>query len=195
MDPRVIRIIRIVLILLVLFLFIWLIIWLFRPSKPSNEPAQPTTPEATAQQEQLQNVRYVQDGEITGPEQHYSIVITVNATSRRIDIYNGYNVGPMRSESYINNQASYDAYYSALKNVGFFSTRDNTDNVDRTSYCPLGIRYSYIAGNDLTDPVLNSWSASCNRRAGTFAGNAGNVKTLFKNQIPDYATLTKGINL
>lgn len=192
-QTTVIRIIRIVLIILVLGLLIWFIIWLFSP-KQSTSP-QDTPTDTSAQQEQYDTVRYVQDGEITAPETHYSIVITVSATSRRIEVYQGYNAAPLRSESYTNSSASYDAYYAALKNVGFFAVREDPNNTDRTSYCPLGIRYSYIAGNDISNPSLNSWSASCSARAGTFAGSKGDVKTLFKNQIPDYSTITKGIAL
>ncbi len=192
-QSTIIRIIRIVLIVIVLGLFIWFVMWLFSP-KQSDEPQEPT-PDATAQQEQLETVKYVQDGEITGPEEHYSVVIIVNATSRRIEIYQGYNTAPLRSESYTNSPASYDAFYAAIKNVGFFAVREDPNNTDRTSFCPLGIRYSYVAGNDITNPSLNSWSASCSAKAGTFAGNKGDVKTLFTNQIPEYSTFIKGVTL
>jgi hypothetical protein len=192
-QTTIIRIIRIVLIVIVLGLFIWFVIWLFSP-KQSSAPEEPAA-ETTTQQEQFDNVRFVQDGEITAPEQHYTIAITINATSRRIDIYQGYNTASIRSESYTNSSASYDALYAALNNVGFFSTRDDPNNLDRTSYCPLGIRYSYQAGSDIANPSLNSWSASCSAKAGTFAGNKSDVKTLFKNQIPDYSTFTKDITL
>ena len=192
-QSTIIRIIRIVLIIVVLGLFIWFIIWLFSP-KQASEP-QEATPDTAAQQEQLETVKYVQDGEITAPEEHYSIVVTVNATSRRIEVYQGYSTAPLRSESYTNTPASYDAFYAAIKNVGFFAVRDDPNNTDRTSFCPLGIRYSYLAGNDITNPSLNTWSASCSPRAGTFAGSKADVKTLFTNQIPEYSTFIKGITL
>lgn len=193
MEQTVIRIIRIVLVILALVLFIWFIIWLFSP-KGVDTP-EPTAPEAPAQQEVFGTVRYVQDGEITAPEEHYSIAITVTNNSRVITVYNGYNMGAIRTKNYANNQASYDAFYAALKNEGYFNSRDNVNNLDRTSYCPLGIRYSYQAGNDISQPTQNTWSASCSAKAGTFAGNKANVKTLFKNQIPDYTEVTKGITL
>lgn len=193
MEPTIIRIIRIALVLLALVLFIWFIVWLFSPKNTNDEATQPV--DTPAQQEQLAAVRYVQDGEITAPEKHYSIAITITATSRHIDVYNGYDVGPTRSESYPNNQASYDAYYAALVNVGFFSTKENLTGADRNSYCPLGIRYSYQAGNDIAYPTVDSWSASCSAKAGTFAGSKTDVKTLFKKQIPDYTEITKGVTL
>ncbi len=192
-QSTIIRIIRIMLIIIVLGLLIWFIIWLFSP-RQSSQP-QDTASDTSTQQEQYDVVRYVQDGEITGPEEHYTIVITVSSASRRIDIYQGYNTSPLRSESFANSEASYGAYYAALKNVGFFTVRDDPSNTDRTSYCPLGIRYSYLAGNDISNPSLNSWSASCSAKAGTFAGSKADVKTLFKNQIPEYSTFIKGITL
>ena len=189
----IIRIIRIVLVILAVVLLIWFVIWLFSPKGTETPETQPA--DTSAQQEVYAAVRYVQDGEITAPPNHYSIAITVTAASARIDVYNGYDVGPVKSESYVNNQASYDAFYNALINEGFFATRDDPTGADRNSYCPLGIRYSYQAGNDIANPSLNSWSASCSIRAGTFDGNKTNVKTLFKNQIPDYSTITKGVTL
>jgi hypothetical protein len=193
MEQTVIRIIRILLVLLALALFIWFIVWLFSPK--GVDTTEPVVTEAPAQQEVFGTVRYVQDGEITAPEEHYSIVITVTNNSRVITVYNGYNMGAIRTKSYANNQASYDAFYAALKNEGYFNSRDNLNNLDRTSYCPLGIRYSYQAGNDIAAPTQDTWSASCSAKAGTFAGNKANVKTLFKNQIPDYSDVTKGITL
>jgi hypothetical protein len=193
MEPQVIRIIRIILVLLALALLIWFIIWLFSPK--GSDTADTPVVEAPAQQEVFTTVRYVQDGEITAPEEHYSITISVTNNSRTINVYNGYNTGPIRTKSYANSQASYDAFYGALKNEGYFTSRDNINNLDRTSYCPLGIRYSYQAGNDIAAPNQDTWSASCTAKAGTFAGNKANVKTLFKNQIPDYSEVTKGITL
>jgi hypothetical protein len=193
MEQAVIRIIRILLVLLALALFIWFIVWVFSPK--GVDTTEPVVTEAPAQQEVFGTVRYVQDGEITAPEEHYSIVIAVTNNSRVITVYNGYNMGAIRTKSYANNQASYDAFYAALKNEGYFNSRDNLNNLDRTSYCPLGIRYSYQAGNDIAAPTQDTWSASCSAKAGTFAGNKANVKTLFKNQIPDYSDVTKGITL
>lgn len=193
-QSTIIRIIRIALILLVLGLFIWFIMWLFSP-KESEEPAPEQPVDTSAQVEQFATVRYVQDGQITAPEQHYSIIVTVNAFSRRLEVVQGYNASVIRSQNYENTTASYDAFYAAIKNVGFFVEREDTSGSDRTSVCPLGVRYSYLAGSDISNPTLNTWGASCGAKIGTFGGNAGQVKTLFKDQIPDYSTLTKDISL
>lgn len=193
-QATIIRIIRIVLIILVLGLFIWFIMWLFSPKESSETPTEQPT-DTTSQVEQYDTVRYIQDGQITAQEQHYSVQITIDAVSRKVEVLQGYNGSVIRSQSYANTSAAYDAFYAAIKNVGFFNKRDNVSGADRTSACPFGQRFSYQAGTPISSLSLNTWSASCNAKIGTFAGNASGVKTLFKEQIPDYATLTKGISL
>jgi hypothetical protein len=184
-----VRIVRIVLIVLAVLLLISIVIWIFRPKTPdpidtvSNEPVQYSA------------VRYVQEGEITAPENHNTIVITVTATSRRIEVYRGYDVGPKRSDTFPNNQASYDQFYAGLTSSGFFFEREDKNNLDRMGYCPLGIRYDYLAGNDIAIPDYDTWGASCNSKAGTFAGKSGTVKSLFTKQIPEYSKFVQGVNL
>jgi hypothetical protein len=194
MESTVIRIIRIVLILVVLGLLIWFIIWLFSP-KGSDTPTAEEETSQTIPAEIYTNVQYVQAGEITAPEEHFSISITVSASSRTIQVYQGYEGVVVNSQTYTNDQSSYDAFYAALQQIGYFSERTPAQEVDRNSYCPLGIRYSYIAGNDLNNPNQNTWNSTCSSRNGTFGGNGGQARTLFKNQIPDYTTITKGVQL
>lgn len=193
MESTVIRIIRIVLVVLAVVGIIWLVVWLFGPKDNNDEPA--TTTPTTSTTEQASVVRYVQDGEIVAPENHYRVEITISPLSRKVDVYKGYDTGPEKSQSYNNNQASYDAFYAGLVSSGFFSQKENKNNYDRKGYCPLGIRYDYQAGEDIAAPSYNTWSASCSGRAGTFAGNKSQVQTLFKDQIPDYSTVVKGVNL
>ena len=184
-----VRIVRIILVILAVILFISLIIWIFRPNTPDPTEDLNTGPV------QFSTVRYVQEGEITAPENHYSIVITVSSTSRRIEVYRGYDVGPKRSDTFTNNQASYDALYAGLTTSGFFNEREDSNNLDRQGYCPLGIRYDYEAGDDIAIPTYSTWGASCSSRAGTFAGKASTVKRLFTNQIPEYREFIKGVRL
>lgn len=192
-DSPGVKIIKIILIFLAIAFFILLIIWLFRPSNPDSVTEETATEEVVP--EQYSTVRYVQEGEITAPEEHSTIVITISGNSRRIEVFRGYNTGPKRSESLANNNASYDAFYAAIKASGFFNERNANEAYGRDGYCPLGIRYDYQAGTDINMPSYDTWSASCSSKAGTFAGSKGTVKTLFKNQIPEYSTITKGVKL
>lgn len=185
-----VKIIRIILIILAIILFVSFIIWIFRPRTP--DAVEETVPTAPVQ---YSAVRFVQEGKIVAPENHNSIVITITSTSRRIEVYRGYDVGPKRSESFPNNQASYDSFYSALKSSGYFESRDNRNNLDRNGYCPLGTRFDYQAGNDIAIPTQNTWGASCSAQAGTFAGRAGTVRSLFTRQIPEYNKFIQGVTL
>lgn len=188
-DAPGVRIVRIILIVLAVILLISLIIWIFRPRTP--DPVD----EIVSAPQQYSAVRYVQEGEITAPEEHNTIVITVTSTSRRIEVYRGYDVGPKRSDTFPNNQASYDKFYAGLKSSGFFESRENTNDLDREGFCPLGKRFDYQAGTDIAIPEYDVWGASCSARAGTFAGKASTVKRLFTNQIPEYSTFIKGVRL
>lgn len=186
-----VRIVRIILIVVFIILLVSFVIWLFRPKNVTPPP----TVEAPKESVKYSAVRYVQEGEITAPENHNTIVITVTNSSRRIEVYRGYDTGPKRSESYPNNQESYDKFYSALVSSGYFSERENKNDLDREGYCPLGIRYDYVAGNDIAYPDYETWGASCSSKAGTYAGKSSTVRTLFKNQIPEYRDITKGVSL
>ena len=192
-DSPGVKIIKIVLIFLAIAFFILLIIWIFRPGSPDSVTEETATEEVVP--DQYGTVRYVQEGEITAPEEHNTIVITISNNSRRIEVFRGYNTGPKRSESFANSDASYDAFYAAIKASGFFNEREASGNYSRDGYCPLGVRYDYQAGTDINMPNYNTWSASCSSKAGSFAGSKGTVKTLFKKQIPEYSNITKGVKL
>jgi hypothetical protein len=182
-----------VLLILVLVGIVWFVIWLFTPN--SNTDPEPTADTTQQEPTVYANVQFVQDGEITAPENHYSIIITVNNASRTISIYNAYKPVAIKTQSYPNSQVSYDSFYAALNSSGFFATRENKAGYDRAGYCPLGIRYDYKAGKDISFPDFSSWSASCNARAGTFAGDKSQVKKLFTNQIPNYTEYIDGVSL
>lgn len=192
-ESLIIRIVRIVLLILVLVGIVWFVIWLFTPNRNTNtEPHAETTQQ---QPDSYANVQFVQDGEITAPENHYSVIITINNSSRNISIYNAYKPLAIKTQSYANSQVSYDVFYAALESSGFFATRENKQGYDRAGYCPLGIRYDYKAGKDISFPDFSSWSASCSAKAGTFAGDKSQVKELFINQIPDYNKFIDGVSL
>ena len=193
-ESLIIRIIRIVLLLVILAGIVWFVIWIFSPKRPSTSNETPPSSEVV-EQPNYTNVQYVQEGEVTAPEDHYSIVITINNTSRTIAIYNAYQPVAITTQSFANSQVSYDSLYAALVSSGFFAKKDNKDNYDRAGYCPLGIKYDYKAGNDINFPDFSSWSASCSIKAGTFNGNKSDVKKLFTNQIPDYKTITEDVTL
>jgi len=198
MEYRTIRTIRIILVIVFIFLAILLIVWLFRPKpkEDQNSSQQQTQQEEQAQQEQqLNTVRYIQRGNITAPEEHYRIEVTISASARRVDVFKGYDKPAERSEVLTNTQASYDQFYAGLKTTGFFNTREPDVIVDAEGACPLGIQYWFVGGKDIAVPSLKSWTVSCSSKQGTFAGNRSTVHTMFTNQIPTYSKFVQGVSL
>jgi hypothetical protein len=189
MDYRTIRYIRIGLAFLLVVFVIWFIIWIFRPRGEETPP--PSSPEAS----QLETVRYVQRGRIVASENHQRIVITISESSRRIDIYRGYNSGPEKSEVFPNTKAAYDAFYAGIQKTGFFNTREQVNEQSFQSSCPLGVQYQFLAGDDIVEPDLDSWTTSCSSKNGNFAGNRSQNHTMFTKQIPEYSTVIKGVKL
>ncbi len=198
MEYRTIRTIRIILVIVFIFLAILPIVWLFRPKpkEDQNSSQQQTQQEEQAQQEQqLNTVRYIQRGNITAPEEHYRIEVTISASARRVDVFKGYDKPAERSEVLTNTQASYDQFYAGLKTTGFFNTREPDVIVDAEGACPLGIQYWFVGGKDIAVPSLKSWTVSCSSKQGTFAGNRSTVHTMFTNQIPTYSKFVQGVSL
>ena len=199
MEYRTIRTIRIILVIVFIFLVILLIVWLFRPKpnedQSSSQQQQVQQEEQAQAQQQLSTVRYIQRGNITAPEEHYRIEVTISASSRRVDIFKGYDKPAESSEVLTNTQASYDQFYAGLKTTGFFNTREPDQVVDAEGACPLGIQYWFVGGQDIAVPSLKSWSVSCSSKQGTFAGNRSTVHTMFTNQIPTYNTFVSKVSL
>ena len=196
MDSGLLRILRWVLVAFGIMLFLAIIVLLFtRPSQnkngSGNTEQKPTT---TAEYSTTGSMRFIQTGNVTAPENHYVVAITISNSSRMIEIYNGYGTPPTSSQSFPNNQASYDAFLGALQGNGFMNTREAKEGVTFDTYCTLGIRYQYqiLTG---TETPLNTWNASCNTKSGTFAGSTGQVQQLFRNQIPNYNTIVSGVRL
>lgn len=199
MEYRTIRTIRIILVIVFIFLVILLIVWLFRPKPKDNQNSsqqqQVQQEEQTQAQQQLSTVRYIQRGNITAPEEHYRIEITISASARRVDIFRGYDKPAERSEVLTNTQASYDQFYAGLKTTGFFNTRKPDIVTEAEGACPLGIQYWFVGGKDIAVPSLKSWSVSCSSKQGTFAGSISAVQTMFTNQIPDYNKFVQDVRL
>ncbi len=138
--------------------------------------------------------RFTTDGPINAKEKHRMIQITVTRSERKIDIFKGYNFEIERSQRFDNDESAYNDFIHALQNAGYANENTKAARKDETGVCPLGNRYTYEL-LDNNEEVLKLWSSSCFAREGTFAGNAGLVRTLFQAQIPDYTKLTQGVQL
>ncbi|MCU0667443.1 MAG: hypothetical protein MUF85_02395 [Patescibacteria group bacterium] len=122
-------------------------------------------------------------------------MITISQSARRIDIYRGYVSSPEKTEVLSNTEASYTAFYNGIKKTGFFNVRELPAGSTFESSCPLGIQYQFLAGDDIVEPKLDSWTTSCGAKNGNFAGNRGQTHTMFTRQIPDYSKIISGVRL
>jgi hypothetical protein len=168
-------------------LIIFVIILLFRGGGPVKEPLfLPDYAGTTA------IARYVIDTEISSPQTHRSVEITVGNQTSTLSVLKGYDGDIERTKSYDMTDTAYDVFLHALQVSGFTQGNDNPEFRDERGQCPLGNRYIYEMVND-DERLMRFWSTSCN--TGTFKGEADAVRELFEKQIPDFDDLTDGLNL
>ena len=133
------------------------------------------------------------EGPVVGHEVHSAIRIIVARDERRVEIINGYNNLIVKSKIYDNNQTAFDVFLHALE-YDSYTAEVKPKIIDDTGVCATGTKYIYElknTGNKDTDKRL--WSVSC----GAGIGNAGNkgqlVRALFQKQIPDFGTVSQGL--
>lgn len=138
------------------------------------------------------SVEYSASGAINALENHRTIQIIISPTTRTINVYKGYNGEVLKTQTYPNTQNAYSDFMTALGRAGFARERRTDLNQDPQSICPTGSRsfYKLFEGSE---EAVNLWTASCT--AGTYGGNISLTNTLFQTQIPDYSTITSGINI
>jgi hypothetical protein len=137
--------------------------------------------------------RMIISGDIRSRLEHNEVVVTVGHDSVVAQVIEGYEGDVIRSRRYSNTEAAYRSFLAGLK-AGQFVNLQTTLNENYLGSCPLGQRY-YFEMYDSTETVFESWATSCSKRDGTFDGELSTVRTLFRNQVPDYQDLTKGLNL
>lgn len=131
-------------------------------------------------------------GRMVGDEQRREIRVTVTPNERRLEILSGYNESVMSLQSYPNTQEAYSNFLSALGNNGFNKKRETTIT-DPRGLCPTGQRYVYDLSQD-GNHISNLWNSSCNDGS-NFAGRGQTIRTLFKQQIPDYDKQISSVKL
>lgn len=132
-------------------------------------------------------------GEVKGDEERQGIRITVSDQERVLEILRGYNETIENRHRFENNDNAFTNFLSALDIAGFSIERPTVIK-DDSGVCPLGKRYDYKL-QDGTNEVFRLWDTSCGGKIGSFAGNGNLVRRLFANQIPDYKTLTRPVEL
>jgi hypothetical protein len=182
---------------LVILLFIGAKLIFSTPKKSTNR-----TSVTTSSNKQLSDyadtnaeVAVTVEGPIVGNELHHAIRITISGSKRNVDIIEGYSGVSVQHNSFDNNTDAYRAFLHAIDLDGFLKSQKPQIG-DDAGVCPTGSKYVYTLDN--TGDLKNDkrlWSVSCSITIGTAAGSGPAIRDLFQKQVPDYDTLTKGINV
>lgn len=195
------RIVRFLLFILAAFVILWLFyILLFGGSKSNNSSSNSSTSTSSPMQQfsdsasTAATVSFTNDGVINGNDQHRQIKIVISSSARTITIYQGYQNQIQSSQSFPNNVDAYQDFLEAIYNSGFTTQKKNTASGGPQSQCPLGYRYIYNS-TDIANVPDTLWTTTCGTRYGNFGGNASQVNSLFRLQIPNYSTIVNGVSL
>lgn len=177
-------------VIVVLFLIFIFVLNRGDNSQPVNN--KPKVVQLTDYSDTSSEVSLITIGKLVGDDEHRSILITVSASERRLEILSGYERQLISSQSFPNNQAAYEAFLSAIAGQGFISSKA-TNISDNRSICPTGQRYEYLVTENGQEKS-NLWSVSCDK-SGNFNGRASSIRQLFQRQIPEYNQQVRGISL
>jgi len=162
----------------------------------------PATPEVVSAGQKLLDtptdqtaVRMSVRGPVNASENHYSIVMTISTTERRITTFRGYDGSVIRDQKLTNNQPAFRDFLAALNRAGFM--KENPSDEPNDGICATGqlIYFSvfeYVKddqGNTTEKLATKLWTTTCDKLTGNFAGMLVNVVNLFKAQIPDSQTI------
>lgn len=139
-------------------------------------------------------VRYTIDNPVQSNETHNDIIITVGKDQATLTVTQGYQGTVVRTQSYDNNQNAYANFLAALERTGGYTLGDtNKDTQDERGYCATGNRYSYDIVDGSGNLTQHLWATSCKQK--TFKGSIDLVDRLFRDQIPDFNSLTNDVNI
>jgi len=126
------------------------------------------------------------DMPVIGHEEHNAVQITINREERTVDLLQGYQGLVIKTESFDNDQASFDVFLRAINSQGFVLEQKSIYKNDR-DVCPTGSHYYYDLKNTGTENGdKHLWAVSCGI-IGTSASQRGpTIRSLFQKQIPNY---------
>lgn len=139
------------------------------------------------------SMQFTTQGKVVGEDERRAIRIVVTQNERRLEILNGYEEAVEKTQVYPNTPSAYENFLIALDKSGFEKKRQST-NTDERGVCPLGKTYVYEL-KDFSQDLIRTWGTSCGTKTGTAAGKASTIQKLFQEQIPDYTTQIKGVDL
>lgn len=176
------------------FVLIVLLIVFFanRGNKPQPVVSVNKNTDLTQYAETSTQVRFTQNGQIIAREDHRVLQITIGQNERTATIFEGYQGKVLKSQTYLNDVDAYRAFLASLHNNGYTNHKEPANKfILPLGACSSGLRYNYDIINS-TDTIQSLWGTSCGGE-GTFAGRSSNVRTLFRNQIPNYNDFIKDV--
>lgn len=137
-------------------------------------------------------MRMTVEGEVNADQEHRSAIVTVGRSNNTIELVQGYEGRVMQTRTYASNEEAYATFLRALQLQGYTRGDDNPDREDSRGVCPTGKVYTFeiVTGSAV---VQRFWTTSC--KEGTFRGNTNLIRTLFREQIPDYSEIISGQGL
>jgi hypothetical protein len=137
-------------------------------------------------------MRMIIDGPVVADENHRSITVTIGRDTNTATLMKGYQGQVIDSKSYGNNENAYTTFLRALELQGYSKGDADPKLSNSSGFCPNGQVYTFeiVTGSDV---VQQFWTSSCG--GGTFKGKASTIRGLFRDQIPDYSTLTRGTDI
>ena len=188
---RIVRLLFMIITSLLLVSVIWLIFFRATPTDTEVVTTKQVVDYADAANSE---VRLTIEGNIVAQEEFRSIRITVSDNQRTFEILQGYEGSAEERKTFNNNPNAYRTFLTGLQNTAFMATQDPDPTILSDAACPQGRRFRYEI-IEAGEVVHSSWSTSCSRRHGNFAGDQGSVIRLFQLQIPEYNDLSRGLGL
>jgi len=140
------------------------------------------------------SVTYRRSGPIVANQDHRELVITVSRGEVVARILKGYEGTVIKTERIKNNEASFRAFLAGLEDINFNDSRVYYGERTQEGACPAGRRFTYtLEGAGEYD--FETWSTSCNKGTGTFAGSNSQIERMFKAQVPNINDLIKSQKL
>ena len=133
------------------------------------------------------------EGPTVAADEHRSAKITIRPNTVTMTVFKNYGQEAIETKGYLNSDASYSAFLSAIAQANVLAREKGTDMDDdyaEDGVCATGRTYILELDND-----IRRWSTSCSRDHGTAGFSMGAVQRLFERQVPDYRDLTRGTGL
>lgn len=141
------------------------------------------------------SVRMTARGAIVGEEDHRSYQITVSPRERVFVSYQGYLERPIDTVGLDNNSRAYEEFVYALDRMGMMNGKEGEgEATDLRGRCATGTLYEFEVINS-GGVVKRLWASTCRGEDGPLTSNRNKTRDLFKDQIPEIRSLTRGLKI